>query len=161
VRPTARIRRNPVIRTAAKLCRQYLKWYGNATYKPEKNGERWLLRTLAGEPVRTVLDVGANVGSWSLLAAEAFPQATIFALEIVPATATELQARTAREPRVRSFNLGLAEHTGTMTLRYNPAASTHSTFTEYPHPWAGQQVECPVMRGDEFLAREGFGRSTS
>ena len=42
MRPTARVRGNPVLRTLAKLSRQYLKWFGNASYKPEKNGERWL-----------------------------------------------------------------------------------------------------------------------
>lgn len=158
MRPTAKARRNPVLRTAAKLCRQYLKWYGNASYKPEKNGERWLLEILRGEPVHTVVDVGANVGKWALMAAQAFTEATVYALEVVPITAEELRTRTAAEPRIRSFAFGLADHTGALTLRYNPAASTHSTFTEYPHGWAGERIECSVVRGDEFLAREGIDR---
>jgi FkbM family methyltransferase len=157
LRPTARVRSNPVLRTLAKLSRQYLKWFGNASYKPEKNGERWLLEALQGETIRTVVDVGANVGKWSLLAAERFPQATILALEIVPATAAELRARTAGCDRIKPFNLGLAEHTGTLTIRYNAAASTHATVTEYPHRWEEQRIECPVVRGDELLAREGIG----
>jgi len=83
----------------AKLSRQYLKWFGNATYKYEKNGERWLLETLRDEPIRTVLDIGANVGKWSLIAAEMFPRATIYALEIIPATAAELRTpRSGAEP---------------------------------------------------------------
>jgi len=156
MRPTARVRSNPVLRTIAKLSRQYLKWFGNASYKPEKNGERWLLEAVRGESIRTVVDVGANVGKWSLLAADRFPQATILALEIVPATAAELRARTAARERIRPFNLGLADHTGTVTIRYNPAASAHATFTEYPHSWEEQRIECPVVRGDELLAREGI-----
>ena len=83
MRPTARARRNPLLRTAAKLCRQYLKWYGNGSYKPHKNGEGWLLQALGREPIRTVLDVGANVGDWSLLAAAAFPDATIYARTVL------------------------------------------------------------------------------
>lgn len=156
MRPTARVRSNPVFRTLAKLSRQYLKWFGNASYKPEKNGERWLLEALQGAAIRTVVDVGANVGKWSLLAAERFPQATILALEIVPATAAELRTRTAGRDRIRPFNLGLADHTGSLTIRYNPAASTHATVTDYPHRWEEQRIECPVMRGDELLAREGI-----
>jgi FkbM family methyltransferase len=158
MRPTAKARRNPVLRTAAKLCHQYLKWYGNASYKPQKNGERWLLDVLRGEPVRAVVDVGANVGTWALMAAEVFTEATVYALEVVPMTAEELRTRTAAEPRIRGFAFGLADHTGALTLRYNPAASTHSTFTEYPHGWVGERIECSVVRGDEFLAREGIER---
>jgi FkbM family methyltransferase len=158
MRPTARARRNPLLRSLAKLCRQYLKWYGNASYKPHKNGERWLLGALGAEPMRTVLDVGANVGDWSLLAAAAFPQATIYALEIVPSTAATLRARTAAISRIKVFDHGLAELTGTLALRFNPAATAHTTFTEYPHGWAGERIEGRVLRGDEFLRREGIGR---
>jgi FkbM family methyltransferase len=156
MRPTARLRGNRLLATTAKLCRQYLKWFGNASYKPARNGEQWLLHTLQGDSIRTVLDVGANVGAWSLMAAELFPQATIFALEVVPATAATLGARVSKHPRIKSFNLGLAGHTGTMLLNYHPAASTHATFTDYPHSWTGERIECPVMRADDFLAREGI-----
>jgi FkbM family methyltransferase len=156
MRPTARSRRNPLLRTAAKLCRQYLKWYGNASYKPHKNGERWLLEALGAEPMRTVLDVGANVGDWSLLAAAAFPDATIYAMEIVPSTAVTLRARTAGLPHIKVFDHGLADHSGTLTVRFNPAATTHTTFTDYPHGWEGERIEGNVLRGDEFLAREGI-----
>ena len=157
MRPTASARRNPVLRTGAKLCRQYLKWFGNASYKPARNGERWLLDALRTEPIRTVLDVGANVGSWSLMAAELLPAATIYALEVIPETAAALRSRTVQQDRIKAVNLGLAAHTGTLSLRYQRGASTHATFTEYPHSWTGEQVECPVMRGDDFLAREGIG----
>ena len=155
MRPTARVRGNGALRTAAKLCRQYLKWFGNASYNPARNGERWVLTALQDEPIRTVLDVGANVGSWSLIAAELFPQATIYALEAVPRTTETLRARVAQQSRIKCFNLGLAAHTGTLSLRYHPEASTHATFTEYPHSWTGEKIECQVMQGDEFLAREG------
>jgi FkbM family methyltransferase len=156
MRPTGRVRGNPAVRTAAKLCQQYLKWYGNASYKPARNGERWLLSTLGRERIRTVLDVGANVGTWSLMAAELLPSARIYALEVVPATAASLRKRVGQHERIRCFNLGLAAQTGTLSLHYHPHASAHATFTDYPHSWSGELVECPVVRGDEFLAREGI-----
>ncbi len=158
MRPTARIRRNPVLRTAAKLCRQYLKWFGNGSYKPARNGERWVLESLRTESIHTVLDVGANVGNWSLMAAELLPQATIYALEVVPNTAPTLGKRVGGHDRIRPFALGLAAETGTLSLQYNEVASTHATFTDYPHSWAGDRIDCPVMQGDEFLAQEGVGR---
>jgi FkbM family methyltransferase len=157
MRPTARARHNGVLRTTAKLCRQYLKWFGNASYKPARNGERWLLEMLGGESIRTVVDVGANVGNWSLMAADLFPQATIYALEVVPDTAATLRANAAGQDRIQCYNLGLAAHTGTLSLRYEPTASTHATFTDYPHSWSGKRIECQVMRADDFLAQEGIG----
>lgn len=157
MRPTARVRHNRGLQTAAKLCRQYLKWFGNASYKPTRNEERWVLETLRGQSIKMVIDVGANAGKWSLMAAELFSEATLYALEVVPDTAAMLRANAARQPRIKCFNLGLAAHSGTMSLRYHAAASTHATFTEYPHSWTGERIECPVLRGDEFLAREGIG----
>jgi FkbM family methyltransferase len=152
-RPTARIRRNPFFRTLAKLCRQYLKWYGNTSYKPEKNGEQWLLERLRGAGLRTVLDVGANVGKWARLAADALPAATVYALEIVPATFAELKTATAPVDRIRAVNLGLADHTGRLRIRYHRSASAHATFTDYPHGWQGEgeTLECNVTTGDAFL----------
>lgn len=120
MRPTARVRNNRVFGTAAKLCRQYLKWFGNASYKPARNGERWLLTTLRDESIRTVLDVGANVGTWSIMAAELLPEATIYALEVVPHTASELRSRAERYERIRCFDLGLAAHTGSLSAWPRP-----------------------------------------
>jgi FkbM family methyltransferase len=146
MRPTAVIR----------LCRKYLQWFGNASYKADRNGERWLLECLQGEGIHTVLDVGANVGTWSRMAAELFPQASIYALEVVPETTAELRRRVGTSDRIRCFNLGLAAHNGTLTVNYHPKASTHATMTDYPGRRAGAQIECPVMRGDDFLTREGI-----
>lgn len=145
-----------MLSTTAKLCRQYLKWFGNASYKPARNGERWLLQALSGEPIRTALDVGANVGSWSTIAAQLLPQATVYALEVVPQTAEALATKFRHQKRIHCFNLGLADHNGTLRIRYNSRASTHATFTEYPHSWMAEEIECPVMRGDDFLAKEGI-----
>ncbi len=156
VRPTARVRKNRVLKTTAKLCRQYLKWFANSTYKPARNGERWLLTTLGSESIRTVLDVGANEGTWSLMAAELLPEATIYALEVVPNTAAILRQRTKQRDRIRCFDFGLADHTGKLALHYNPAASAHSTFTDYPDRGTGELIDCTVMRGSDFLEREGI-----
>jgi len=150
------MRTNPVSRGIAKVCREYLRWFGNGSYNSTRNGEHWLVRALRPEGIRTVLDVGANVGSWALMAGETLPDARIFALEVVPATAATLRARTTGRDRIRCFDLGLAAKTGTLSIHYNPAASTLSTFTDYPHKSAGALVECAVIRGDDFLDREGI-----
>jgi FkbM family methyltransferase len=157
MRPTARVRHNSVFRTTAKLCRQYLKWFANSSYKFERNGERWLLATVSSEGLCTVLDVGANDGTWSLMAAGLFPEAAIYTLEIVPDTAAALRARLGQHDRIKCFDFGLAAHTGKLPVRHYQPASRHATFIDFPRTWTGEWMECPVMRGDEFLAQEGIG----
>jgi FkbM family methyltransferase len=103
------------------------------------------------------VDVGANVGRWAAMAAAAFPAARIFALEIVPATYERLRANTASNPRIHAVNTGLADRPGWLRIRFNPAASTHATYTAYPHPWDREEaLDCAVVTGDEFLRAQGI-----
>ena len=157
-RPTAWVRRNVFFRTIAKLAKQYLKWFGNASYKPHKNGERWVLAQLREERIRSVLDVGANVGDWSMLAAELLPDATVWALEIMPATFARLRERVGDHARIRCFNLGLADRDGALRMHFDPAACTHATFTEYPQSGTEQVIDCAVRMGDGFVCEQGIDR---
>lgn len=156
LRPTTRVRRNPFFKILADLSRQYLKWYANSSYKPERNGERWVLDRLRGERFTTILDVGANVGKWAILAAQRFPAASVRALEIVPATYELLRAATAAYPQIRPVSLGLSDRTGQLVIRYDPQASAHATFTAYPHSGRVETIECAVSSGDAFLAAQGI-----
>jgi len=90
------------------------------------------------------------------MAAELFPAATIYALEIVPDTAAVLRSRVGQHDRIKSYNLGLAAHTGTLPVRYYQPASRHATYIDFPRSWTGEWIDCPVMRGDEFLAQEAI-----
>ena len=155
-RPTRGVRRNPLVKTVAKLCRQYLKWFGNASYKSEHNGERWLIERLRSERFATLLDLGANVGKWATLAAAAFPQATIYACEIVPATFSKLREATAPYPNVRPVLTGFADRGGSMPIHYDPSASAHATYTDYPRSWVGETIDCAVTTGDAFLDTVDF-----
>ena len=155
--PTASLRNNVVIKTLAKLARKYLKWYNNSSYKRDKNGETWLLGRLRAE-LRTVLDVGANVGTWALFAEQILPDAVIHAVEIVPATRERLAANTAGHARIRCASIGLSDRDGRVSVRYHPTYSNLATVTEYPHHWKDELVECAVTTGDAFLRGEGLDR---
>jgi FkbM family methyltransferase len=159
LRPTYRVRHAGVFRSLAKICRNYLRWFGNASLRPEKNGERRLLRALAPAGIRTVIDVGANAGAWARAAAVAFPEATVHALEIVPATFETLQAAVASEARIRPVATGLSDRPGTLRIRWDPRFPTHATWTDYPYAWTGERaIDCPVTTGDEFLRARGIDR---
>jgi FkbM family methyltransferase len=59
--------------------------------------------------VPVFFDVDANVGEWSVMALDLFPEATIHAFEINPVVAEQLAARVASEHKVHVHALGLAD----------------------------------------------------
>jgi FkbM family methyltransferase len=68
--------------------------------------------------VRTVLDVGANVGLFSLLAAHYFPAAVIHAYEPNPTTYAYAASNLA-DPHFTVFPAGLGSHDGRADLHLN------------------------------------------
>jgi len=151
-RINAAVRRNGFFRSVSKLCRAYQRWYGNHNYNKSWNGERWLLQQLSSWDVRTVIDGGANVGDWTELATSLLPEANIYAFEIVPDTFEHLKRRFLGHPRVHCVARGLSDRLGSLSIHFNPAASSHATFASPPpHPGMDHTIECQVTSGDDFL----------
>jgi FkbM family methyltransferase len=67
---------------------------------------------LAELKLRTVVDVGANRGQFSLFALHTFPAAKIISLEPLPEPAARFRRVFAEEPRVTLHNAALAPATG-------------------------------------------------
>lgn len=91
----------------------------NFGVSPEVDMRRWT----AGNPVRTVLDVGANIGQSTESFLRTFPNAQIHAFEPVEANLAALRARFGQHPRVHihphalgarrgEIEMGLARHAG-------------------------------------------------
>jgi FkbM family methyltransferase len=67
---------------------------------------------LATLKLRTVVDVGANRGQFSLFALHTFPAASIISLEPLPEPAARFRRVFAQEPRVTLHNAALGPDTG-------------------------------------------------
>ncbi|WP_035724383.1 FkbM family methyltransferase [Bradyrhizobium sp. ARR65] len=67
---------------------------------------------LQGLNVRTVLDVGANSGQFSLLARTLYPGATIYAFEPLQRPAERFRALFAHQANVHLFQVGIGEALG-------------------------------------------------
>jgi FkbM family methyltransferase len=67
---------------------------------------------LAKLKLRTVVDVGANRGQFSLFALHTFPAASIISLEPLPEPAARFRRVFAQEPRVTLHNAALGPDTG-------------------------------------------------
>src|SRR5882724_9341268 len=89
----------------------------NRNYDPEQNGERRVLDVVGKKrTVRTLIDVGANIGDWTVPAAGRFPDARVFALEIVSSTYRELLAKCAGCGNVSAHHLGLSDKSGEIEI---------------------------------------------
>jgi len=66
-----------------------------------------LLEIINSEQIQTIYDVGANVGTWSLLAKAIMPQAVIHAFEPLSIHFDEFYARTANISDINLHKLAL------------------------------------------------------
>jgi len=71
---------------------------------------------LAREAVRTVLDIGANVGVTALYFSQIFPKARIYAFEPARDNFAVLSKNVANCDRIRAFNFGLGASDATLEL---------------------------------------------
>jgi FkbM family methyltransferase len=145
-----------LVRKLAGACRRYLNWYGNLSYDVETNGEAFVLETLARFEPKLLLDVGANVGDWTLLARSRCPGAEIHAFEVSPPTHARLVERTKALPRVMCRNVGLSDAPGSLRLRHYADVPELTTATDYPHPFPATELEGRVVTGDSHAAEHGI-----
>ncbi len=132
--------------------------HDNWNYDSETNGEFDLLRRLKPLPLKTLFDVGANLGEWSTEAVACFPTADIHAFEIVPATYAGLTAQIANMGAVNCHDFGLSDRDGAATLNYAPGNDqVSSLFTvDRIHDVPFVQLDVAVRRGDAFCAEKGI-----
>ena len=86
-----------------------------------------------------VIDVGANIGMFTLYVLRRFPDVKIYALEPAPALFDALVSNTApHRARVTLINSGAGDHDGSMAFTYYPALTGMSSF--YPDPRADRNL---------------------
>lgn len=121
------------------------------TYEREETGMAW--RWL--KPGMTFLDVGANVGYFTLLASRRVGQGgRVIAVEPAPRVHGRL-ARVVADNGLKAelHPIGLSDRDGTCTL-YLPAEGLHNDSpTMARHDGAGEPVEVPVRRLDDCLEK--------
>jgi FkbM family methyltransferase len=106
-----------------------------------------------------VLDIGANIGLYALLAALENPDAAVYGFEAAPAVyelfVANVEANGLRD-RIEPIHSALADRDGEITLYVRPtgtplSASTLEGFRENTVP-----TRVPAMRGDSFVDARGL-----
>ncbi len=103
--------RNPYYTIYAGAKRFILKYEG-FSYSFRDNGEERLLDTLSEINVKTVFDVGANIGGWTEIASLKFNSAKVHSFEISQATFNSLQKKHGSNKRIFLNNFGLSDRQG-------------------------------------------------
>lgn len=108
---------------------------------------------LARDAVRTVLDIGANVGATALYFSRIFPQAAVYAFEPAPDNFAVLQKNVANCDRIRAFDfaLGASDETLDLYSSDNPinfgGYSLHATGSD-----TSRKIRIPVRKVASVLS---------
>jgi FkbM family methyltransferase len=112
--------------------------------------------------VRTVVDVGANLGQFAQLARMAFPRAALHCFEPLPDCFSQLRKRFRNAKGVNLYKMALAEQVGTKTIIRNPYSPSSSLLEmapshvrAFPFTAGGDRLPVPVSTlDDEFASQQ-------
>lgn len=122
-----------------------------------------MVRRLTSQRIRplTILDVGANVGQFSVACAEFFPDARIDAFEPNPASAERLRKNIARYPQVCVHEHALGVEPGRTSFNVNSHSHSSSMLklgeshkAAFPHAQEVSRIEVEVKPLDDVLQFE-------
>jgi len=106
--------------------------------------------------VRTVLDIGANIGISSLYLAHAFPNAVVHAFEPEPTNCSVLADNAKLIPRIRVHPFALGAEDGELTLFSSDDAANFGGFSAHTLGIdAARSQRVPQRHAGRFLAEIG------
>ena len=145
-------RRSTPIKYLARKCYHFLECYENVrNYDFDKNGERFVLDTLAGKEIQCIFDVGANIGDWALMATSIFPAAKIHSFEVLESTATILKQRTEARSNIITNNFGLSDKEGDVDLKCFSGHNVLTSMVDIPHDIPSTMTTGHVTTGDSYI----------
>lgn len=108
--------------------------------------------------IKTVLDIGANIGRFSKTLNHLLPNAQIYAFEPLPKCFDQLNSLMAGCKNFKSFNIGLGEANDTLEIEQNdfsPSSSflqmTKTHIDAFPFTSQKSIIEVPVRRLDDVM----------
>ena len=137
----------------------YLDYYNDFGYDFNTNGESRIIEILANHDIKVVFDVGANIGEWSRLAADAFPAAVVHAFELSENTRRKLKQNLADLRFVVCEN-ALGAFEGKVEYKdYGDQHSTVNTFVEttfHDKTLPFEKRTSSITTGDSYMECNGI-----
>jgi FkbM family methyltransferase len=106
----------------------------------------------------TIFDIGANVGLYSVVLGQRFPDARIVAFEPIPSTLKEFERNLELNAihNVTVHRIGLSDHAANATFYFDATATGATSGAPLgPEFGATETLTCPVETLDQFVTRTG------
>ena len=149
-----RHRNNKLLRFLDKFSTIYHSIYENLNYDCKYNGELFLLNKLNhSNNLNCIFDVGANIGTYSILARDVNEKCLIFAFEPVPDTFIDLQENLSNK-EIRTFNFALGSNIKEEKMLVSKDSKLSTLLLENSYIANKEDSQCvsvKVTTGDEFL----------
>ncbi len=108
--------------------------------------------------VRTVLDIGANIGVAAVYLASVFPEARVYAFEPSPDNVPLLRRNTEPFGRIQALPVALGERDGTLEFFSSESASNFGGFSRFAAGSdAARKTTVPMRHAGRQLAELGIG----
>jgi FkbM family methyltransferase len=104
--------------------------FGVAGYQRILSTHQYLIELAKIHDVITVVDIGANVGFFSKLCRDIFPESKIFSFEPVPKIFQCLENNFKGDASTKVFNLGISDFNGEAKMNFNEQDSAISQITD-------------------------------
>lgn len=158
--------RNSLVRMLPRPMKDRLKHFIVNLVPPTRSDSFELSLSRLAPDLRTVFDVGANVGDMTMAVCERFPAATVYAFEPSTATFETLRVRVEASPnrdRIRLHQLGFYDRNGTAPLHVtshsgaNSLVDISSAYHVFnPHVQEVDLEDVRLVRLDDFVDEAGI-----
>jgi len=109
--------------------------------------------------VFTVMDIGANIGWYSLNLAMIKPELCIYSFEPIPRTYHQLQRNIALNNihTIITHNFGFSDRDDTIPFYYSPQGSGSASARNISEKKSVEEIKCKVTTIDDFIRKHGGG----
>jgi len=143
--------RNFISKLLAEGFRSLVRRHENRNYDFKTNGEEVVLKKLSKFDFKVVFDVGGNVGNYSVLLREYFPDASIHVFEIFENNYDAINEKNSNDDNMIINPYGLSNENGTIKVKYYGKGSGVNSIHDYPHKGESSWVECKIIKGDDYV----------
>ena len=149
-----RHRNNKLLKLVDKFSTTYHQIYENLNYDCEHNGELFLLNKLNdSNNLNSLFDVGANIGTYSLLVRDINKKCLVFAFEPVPETFINLQENVSNK-NIKTFNFALGndmKEEKMLVTNDNKLSTLLLDNSHLANKYDGKYVPVKIITGKNFF----------
>lgn len=137
----------------------------NVNFDAKSNGEERYLRKISALKFKTILDVGANIGQWALMAGKIWPDSKIYSFEILPKHWKAFNENISATTNITLNKFGLSDFEGNVEVFYNDKFDADASATIYPQFLIDSEkerypskIKCEVKKGSQFIIDNSLHR---